>query len=31
MRGKVAKALRNKVYGGKSKRNQGATMTKKQD
>ena len=28
MRGKVAKALRNKVYGGKSKRNQGATMTK---
>jgi len=28
MRGKVAKVLRNKVYGGKSRRNQGATMTK---
>lgn len=28
MRGKVAKALRKKVYGNKSKRNQGATMTK---
>jgi len=28
MRGKVAKVLRNKVYGSKSKRNQGATMTK---
>lgn len=28
MRGKVAKALRKKVYGNKSKQNQGATMTK---
>lgn len=28
MRGKVAKTLRRKVYGNKSKRNQGSTMTK---
>ncbi len=27
MRNKVCKALRKKVYGSKSRRNQGATMT----